>query len=110
MDKYCSDWNAQTPIGYMNLNKRGGFSKTNYNQLKGYVRKYHRFILKEIEIIAPKVIVLCGCVGEFVIGLMEANDLRIDNFSESDGSYQTLVISSCVTPMIITASHPAAYK
>ena len=106
MDKYCSDWDSQTPIGYMNLNKRGGFSKTNYNQLKAYVRKYHRFILKEIEIIAPKVIVLCGCVGEFVLGLMEANALRIDH--APNGDYQILCVSDSVTPRIITTHHPSA--
>ncbi len=109
MDEYCSGWNSYTPIGYMNLNKRGGFSKANYYRLKAYVRQYHKFILKEIELLAPKVIVLCGCVGEFVVGLMEANDLRIDIFHEPEGSYQILNISSSVTPRIITTCHPAAY-
>lgn len=109
LDKYCSDWNSYTPFGYMNLNKRGGFSKANYNQLKAYVRQYHRFILKEMELLAPKTIVLCGCVGELVLGLMEANDLRLDIFHEPDGSYQILNISSSVTPRIITTCHPAAY-
>lgn len=109
MDRYCSDWDSYTPIGYMNLNKRGGFSKANYYRLKAYVRQYHRFILKEIEILSPKTIVLCGCVGELVLGLMEANDLRLDIFHEPDGSYQILNISSSVTPKIVTTCHPAAY-
>lgn len=109
MDRYCPDWDPYTPMGYMNLNKRGGFSKANYYRLKAYVRQYHTFILKEIEILAPKTIVLCGCVGEFIVGLMEANDLSIDILREPDGSHQILIISSFVTPKIVTTCHPAAY-
>lgn len=46
-------------IAYMNLNKRGGFDLTNFAHLKHYVAKYRCYILKEIEIINPYIIV-CG--------------------------------------------------
>ena len=46
-------------IAYMNLNKRGGFGSTNFAHLKHYVVKYRGYILKEIEIINPDIIV-CG--------------------------------------------------
>ena len=46
-------------IAYMNLNKRGGFDLTNFVHLKHYVAKYRCYILKEIEIINPYIIV-CG--------------------------------------------------
>lgn len=45
----------------MNLNKRGGYNRTDPMQLLNYVKTYKAFICKEIEIINPKIIVfLCG--------------------------------------------------
>ena len=50
-------------IAYMNLNKRGGFGSTNFAHLKHYVVKYRGYILKEIEIINPDIIVCGGTCG-----------------------------------------------
>ena len=44
-------------ISYMNINKRGGFDSCNYNTLKKYYYKYKEFIIKEINIIDPNIIV-----------------------------------------------------
>lgn len=47
-------------VAFMNLNKRGGFSKCNEKTLEGYVAQYAEFIRREIELIHPHVILCCG--------------------------------------------------
>ena len=44
----------------INLNKRGGKSSASFKSLKKYTEKYLDKIVKEIEIINPKTIVICG--------------------------------------------------
>lgn len=44
----------------INLNKRGGFSYCVWDTLEGYVSRYRDFISKEIELIAPTMIICCG--------------------------------------------------
>ena len=43
----------------MNINKKGGFAKCDWNNLLDYYNKYRNYILREIEIINPKIIVIC---------------------------------------------------
>ena len=45
---------------YLNINKRGGFSSCDQSKLAVYAERYHLFIQKEISIIHPKHIVVCG--------------------------------------------------
>ena len=45
---------------YLNINKRGGFSSCDQSRLAVYAERYHLFIQKEISIIHPKHIVVCG--------------------------------------------------
>ena len=45
---------------YMNINKRGGYGKCTFDRLNTYFVDYKDFILKEIELINPKRIVLLG--------------------------------------------------
>lgn len=44
----------------INLNKRGGFAYCKWDTLAGYVANYCKYIEKEIEIIAPNLIICCG--------------------------------------------------
>ncbi len=45
----------------MNLNKRGGYKRTDNRKITNYVKTYKGFITKQIEIINPKIIVfMCG--------------------------------------------------
>lgn len=69
-DKYCrfvQETAARYPnlfnIAYMNLNKRGGFGACNITRIKHYVDLYQKFIRKEIELIAPDVIICGGTFG-----------------------------------------------
>ena len=48
-------------FGYINLNKRGGFKKTNPRRLKSYVTMYEEFLKKQLELMKPQKIVFCGC-------------------------------------------------
>ena len=47
-------------IAYMNINKSGGSSRTNTTKLWEYANYHKDYILKEIEIIKPELIVCCG--------------------------------------------------
>lgn len=68
MQKYlCQKISGLTrmDISYMNINKRGGFSECNKQILYNYYENYKdNYILKEIGIINPKVIVFCAGVNE----------------------------------------------
>lgn len=52
-------------FGYINLNKRGGYGSTKSEKLKAYMEKYYQFIKREIEILSPQYIILCGCFDVF---------------------------------------------
>lgn len=45
---------------YLNINKRGGFSSCDQSRLAVYAQRYQLFIQKEIELIDPQTIVVCG--------------------------------------------------
>ncbi len=58
---------ALETAAFLNLNKRGGYSKCYWDTLEKYVEKYKDMIKAEIELIAPDEIVCCGkCVKELV--------------------------------------------
>lgn len=45
---------------YLNINKRGGVASCDQSRLAVYAERYHLFIQKEISIIQPEHIVICG--------------------------------------------------
>ena len=45
---------------YLNINKRGGFASCDQSKLAIYAERYQMFIQKEIELIKPEKIVVCG--------------------------------------------------
>ena len=45
---------------YLNINKRGGFSSCDQSRLAVYAQRYQLFLQKEIELIDPQTIVVCG--------------------------------------------------
>lgn len=47
-------------VSFINLNKRGGYSRSNSKTIKTYTKIYSRFIAEEINILAPSLIVCCG--------------------------------------------------
>ena len=47
-------------ITFMNINKRGGFRSTNMSTLNIYALEFGNYIIREIAIIHPKIIVCCG--------------------------------------------------
>ena len=102
LNQYDPNWTPETAIGYMNLNKRGGASRANSKRIKSYVRQYHAFILKEIELISPKTIFLCGCRDDF------ENAIPGEHLHESsqDGNLH-FSISETVDPLIVPIYHPA---
>lgn len=54
------DHTALRAVSVINLNKRGGFSYCVWDTLENYVSRYKDFISKEIELIAPTIIICCG--------------------------------------------------
>lgn len=45
---------------YININKRGGDSTCDMNRLKTYAETYRDFIVKEVEIINPEIVIFLG--------------------------------------------------
>jgi len=46
----------------INLNKRGGYSYCDHNYLTEYVKKYSKYIAKQIDLLAPDLIVCCSYI------------------------------------------------
>lgn len=51
---------SEDNITFMNINKRGGFKSTNMSTLNVYALEFKDYIISEMEIINPKIIVCCG--------------------------------------------------
>lgn len=57
------NWMQKSAV--ININKRGGYKFCDPKQLLNYIKIYKQFILKQIEIINPKIIVfMCGNADE----------------------------------------------
>lgn len=53
-----------TPLrtaGFMNLNKRGGTGCCNMDSLGVYIRIFRDYLVAQIEIMEPDIIICCGC-------------------------------------------------
>ena len=62
-----SDFNEiKKQIAFMNINKRGGSSSTDFKELNKYAEKYKEFIKREIEIINPDYIICCGSYWQII--------------------------------------------
>lgn len=65
----------------INLNKRGGYSYCNHQTLTDYVKKYCKYIAKQIELIAPDLIICCSYIvyALFVSYIKEhlSNDINV---------------------------------
>ena len=58
--KYLKVDTELSNCAYLNINKRGGFASCDQSRLAVYAERYHLFIQKEIRIIQPEHIVICG--------------------------------------------------
>lgn len=52
--------NGLKNCAFINLNKRGGYSFCSYPTLVGYVQKYGKYIVEQIDLINPDIIICCG--------------------------------------------------
>lgn len=60
MLKYLKVDTELSNCAYLNINKRGGFASCDQSKLAIYAERYQLFIQKEIELIKPEKIVVCG--------------------------------------------------
>ena len=70
LEKYNAKYNKKCSLNncsYMNINKRGGSSKCDINNLSAYADKYSEFIKREIKIIDPDKIIICGKLNDDII-------------------------------------------
>ncbi len=79
-----SDYNilkeALAQISFMNINKMGGGVKTNHKELNNYYNDYKEFIIKEIEILNPSIIVFMAHDYEIIKDLKKVfNKIKIIN-------------------------------
>lgn len=62
--------NDVNDISFMNINKRGGFAYTDMSVLNTYAMQFSDNIIREIEIINPKIIVCCGIGLKRIINML----------------------------------------
>ena len=72
---------AWKKIAYININKRGGFAATDHKALSKYMDAYGDLIRKQIEIIAPKTIVIMGAAYNTYDPFIKAKILEVDEKS-----------------------------
>lgn len=100
LDRYNPQWESSVPIGYMNLNKRGGAGYTEAKRLASYVKQYQNFILKEIELISPRTIFLCGCEDAF-------RSLCDNSNVQTAESHKEMVATSNIKSRVYSIYHPS---
>ena len=71
-DQFCSkikekrrDLSPLKNSAYINIKKTGGGNQTNYNNLYSYIEKNKCKIHKQLKIISPEVVVICGTENGF---------------------------------------------
>ena len=53
----------ETPVAYVNCKKQAGFSSCSYSTLLSYIERDKDFIIKEIDILNPDIIMCCAYTG-----------------------------------------------
>ncbi|MCI6165330.1 MAG: hypothetical protein MR675_09145 [Lachnospira sp.] len=110
-----SDFNeTKKQIAFMNINKRGGSSFTNFEELNNYAEEYKEFIKKEIYIINPDYIICCGSYWQIVDHVYDyfKSKKEWENRKKSEPDidmYYKLDINGKIVPAI-NVYHPAAIK
>lgn len=84
--------NALKECAYMNINKRGGYSTCNLEQLKEYAKQYDGLIKKQVEILKPKKIVLLNVSLDIFADKTKSylNNLEIYKYSRHPSRYRNL--------------------
>lgn len=77
-------------VAVMNLNKRGGFVGCNRDVLEEYVKRYCAFIAKEIQLIAPQLIICCGDDVKYLLDKYVSVTANIKIIKVSHPSYFAL--------------------
>jgi len=106
-----SDFNE---IAFMNINKRGGSSSTDFKQLNKYAEKYKEFIKREIEIINPDYIICCGSYWQIIDHVYDyfKSKKEWENRKKSEPDidmYYKLNIKGKIVPAF-NVFHPSAIK
>lgn len=66
-------------ISFMNINKRGGFRHNDMSVLNVYALEFKDYIIREIEIINPKMIICCGRGIKRIIEMIYTKNNKICN-------------------------------
>ena len=110
-----SDFNEiKKQIAFMNINKRGGSSSTDFKQLNKYAEKYKEFIKREIEIINPDYIICCGSYWQIIDHVYDyfKSKKEWENRKKSEPDidmYYKLNIKGKIVPAF-NVFHPSAIK
>ena len=59
-EKVDTDNDSLKEVAFINLNKMGGTNKSNYTIIKNYVDSFKKYIIEQIELINPYLIVCCS--------------------------------------------------
>lgn len=85
---------AASRFAVMNLNKGGGGSNADINIIESYCQTYKAFILKELDIIEPNIIIWSGAKSFDRAGIRKALDIK------KDGNKAYITIKGKKVPVI----------
>ncbi|MDI9311293.1 MAG: hypothetical protein QM535_13870 [Limnohabitans sp.] len=99
IDSYVKKLETLQKIAFMNINKTGGVGTASNQELKNHIDKSKSYILKQIEIINPEIII--SCIGD---------DLNDYLFSEKNWSKSGFAIwvKKYENAKLISFLHPSA--
>lgn len=84
--------NVLQKCGYMNINKRGGYSSCNDEQLKNYAKVYDNEIFQQLQILNPRKIVLLGVSRDIFYNEVQRylKDKKIWEYSRHPSRYRNV--------------------
>ena len=93
-------------FAYVNVNKRGGLGSSDTKRLKAYLEVYKVFLLKEIMIIDPKIIFVCGFFNLLKCAIKDIHpEIGNDNWNKRSDRH---IVINGKRIRIVHIPHPAA--
>jgi hypothetical protein len=97
-----ADFAIKTPFAFVETKKHYGGATCDEKQLREYLLKYEKFLQKEIEILNPDIIIVCGKPqNEFIYRLFKEKDNALDKSN-------TIQYDKATKRVSIYTYHPSA--
>ena len=97
-----------TPVAYINCKKQAGASSVSYNTLKHYIERDKKFIIEEIEILNPDIIICCAWTESSGNPIFEF--IKENLYPDIEEINNWVYYSKEKNKLIINSYHPATTK